>query len=183
MPHKSLLPHGSVLPPQTLRTPPWLSPPCSPASTAAATPGFTWSSAATSSQTSPAACRAAAGWGTSSATRTRTAASAGPHCCPACRVHASQSRSETSIPSLKTARRSRLRPDDRRHHLRYVCVCWAKATQKTWTGLICWFAAVRGGMISSEGVVTPTVCSLWSDPEWRSLLSERTRRWFEKEFY
>lgn len=133
---------------QTLRTPPWRSPPCWPASTAASTPGSTWSSAATSCQTSPAACRVAAGWGTNSATRTRTAASAGPRCCPACRVRGFQSRSETSArPPRKTVNRSYLHPDQREglaagaqnmgwpqsaglvqrrkvwfHHLRFVCI-------------------------------------------------------------
>lgn len=27
--------------------------------------------------------------------------------------------------------------------------------------LICWFVAVKEGMISSEGAVTPSVCFLW----------------------
>ncbi len=52
-----------------------------------------------------------------------------------------------------------------------VCVCVAKTTLKTWTGLYLLVFAVKEGMISSEeGAVTPTVCFLWSDPEWKSLL-------------
>ncbi len=72
---------------QTLRTPRWRSPPCWPASTAAATPGSTWSSADTSSPTSLAGYPAVALWSTSSFNRIQTAASAWPRCCPAHRFH------------------------------------------------------------------------------------------------